>query len=126
MRLKKFMAVGLAAVMSAAVLSGCGGSDKKDEAKKEQKKIGVVQLTEHAALDAAYITVTKALKKALRMPDIKTEIRSRLNIRMLRMSSQIVRPSHLSLSMTSVIWFWRLPHLRLRRWRMSQRIFRFW
>ena len=54
MRLKKFMAVGLVAVMSAAVLSGCGGSDKKDEAKKEQKKIGVVQLTEHAALDAAY------------------------------------------------------------------------
>ena len=46
--------MGLAAVMSAALLSGCGGSDKKDEAKKEQKKIGVVQLTEHAALDAAY------------------------------------------------------------------------
>ena len=117
MRLKKFMAVGLVAVMSAAVLSGCGGSDKKDEAKKEQKKIGFVQLTEHAALDAAY----KGFKEGL-----KTEIRSRLNIRMLRMSSPIVRPSHLSLSMTSVIWFWRLPHLRLRRWRMSQRIFRFW
>ena len=45
MRLKKFMAVGLVAVMSAAVLSGCGGSDKKGEAKKEQTKIGVVELT---------------------------------------------------------------------------------
>ena len=44
MRLKKFMAVGLVAVMSAAVLSGCGGSDKKDEAKKEQKKTALCSL----------------------------------------------------------------------------------
>ena len=64
MRLKKFMAVGLAAVMSAAVLSGCGGSDKKDEAKKEQNKICVVQLTEHAALDSAYKGFKECLEYA--------------------------------------------------------------
>lgn len=64
MRMKKVMAVGLAAVMSAAVLSGCGGGDKKDSAEKEQKKVGVVQLTEHAALDAAYKGFKEGLEEA--------------------------------------------------------------
>lgn len=51
MRLRKLVAVGMASVMAMATLVGC--SNKQDSA-KEQKKIGVVQLVEHDALDAAY------------------------------------------------------------------------
>lgn len=50
MRWKKVIAVSMAAVLSFAMMAGCS---KKDDS-SEQKKIGVVQLVEHDALDAAY------------------------------------------------------------------------
>ena len=49
MRLKKVMATGLVAALALSTMVGC--SSKKDSS--DQKKIGVVQLVEHDALDAA-------------------------------------------------------------------------
>ena len=50
MRLKKVMATGLVAALALSTMVGC--SSKKDSS--DQKKIGVVQLVEHDALDASY------------------------------------------------------------------------
>ena len=54
--LKKVLAIVLAAVLVCGVCAGCGGA--KDDGKY---KIGIVQLTEHPALDAA----TQGFKQAI-------------------------------------------------------------
>lgn len=97
MRLKKVMATGLVAALALSTMVGC--SSKKDSS--DQKKIGVVQLVEHDALDASY----KGLRMVLRKLDIKTETRSRLNIRTHRMNSQIVRQLPNNLSQISAILY---------------------
>lgn len=122
MRMKKVMAVGLAAVMSAAVLSGCGGGDKKGSAEKEQKKVGVVQLTEHAALDAAY----KGFKEGLEEAGYKDGDKIKIEYKNAQNEQSTVRPSRPSLSVTSVIWCWLSQHRQRRLWPMRQRIFRSW
>lgn len=49
----KMAALGLAVVMAIGAI-GCGGSEKKEQPKKWSKaNVGIVQLVEHAALDAA-------------------------------------------------------------------------
>ncbi|MCI5622182.1 MULTISPECIES: ABC transporter substrate-binding protein [Anaerostipes] len=60
MTLKKVIAAGMTAVMAMSVLTGCS---KKDDS-KDQKKIGVVQLVEHDALDAAYKGFKEGLEEA--------------------------------------------------------------
>ena len=90
MRLKKVMATGLVAALALSTMVGC--SSKKDSS--DQKKIGVVQLVEHDALGMV-----------LRKLDIKTETRSRLNIRTHRMNSQIVRQLPNNLSQISAILY---------------------
>ncbi len=97
MRLKKVMATGLVAALALSTMVGC--SSKKDSS--DQKKIGVVQLVEHDALDASY----KGFKDGLEKLDIKTETRSRLNIRTHRMNSQIVRQLPNNLSQISAILY---------------------
>ena len=52
MKLKKIIAISMASVMTAAMLTGCGSSSDNG-ASKGKYKIGVIQLTEHVALDAA-------------------------------------------------------------------------
>ena len=94
MRLKKVMATGLVAALALSTMVGC--SSKKDSS--DQKKIGVVQLVEHDALDASY----KGFKDGL---EIKTETRSRLNIRTHRMNSQIARQLPNNLSQISAILY---------------------
>ncbi|MBQ9364419.1 MAG: ABC transporter substrate-binding protein, partial [Schwartzia sp.] len=50
----KRIAVGLTAVAFAGVIAGCGGGEKKaGDANKKQYQVGIVQLVEHNALDAA-------------------------------------------------------------------------
>lgn len=61
MTLKKVIAVGMAAVMGLSVMAGCS---KKEDSSEEQKKIGVVQLVEHDALDAAYKGFKEGLEDA--------------------------------------------------------------
>lgn len=60
MTFKKVMAVGMAAVLSLSVMAGCS----KEEESSGQKKIGVVQLVEHDALDAAYKGFKEGLEDA--------------------------------------------------------------
>ena len=60
MRLKKVMATGLVAALALSTMVGC--SSKKDSS--DQKKIGVVQLVEHDALDASYKGFKDGLEKA--------------------------------------------------------------
>lgn len=60
MTFKKVMAAGMAAVLSLSVMAGCS----KEEESSGQKKIGVVQLVEHDALDAAYKGFKEGLKDA--------------------------------------------------------------
>jgi len=45
--------VGLGLILSIGLLSGCGGSEVKKTNADKKVKVGVVQLVEHAALDAA-------------------------------------------------------------------------
>lgn len=47
----KGMALGLTLVLSIGMLAGCGGEKKAEQ--KKTVKVGIVQLVEHAALDAA-------------------------------------------------------------------------
>ncbi len=49
---KKATFIVMAGLIAAGIFSGCGTTEKKSEGKKEYK-IGVVQLVQHAALDAA-------------------------------------------------------------------------
>ncbi|MDD3186679.1 MAG: ABC transporter substrate binding protein [Anaerostipes sp.] len=60
MRRRKLLAIGLTVVMAAASLTACGS--KKEDSK--QKKIGVIQLVEHDALDASYKGFKDGLKEA--------------------------------------------------------------
>lgn len=61
MRLKKVAAIGLAAALAVSTLTGCsGGNDSADG----KKKIGVVQLVEHDALDSAYDGFKDGLEEA--------------------------------------------------------------
>ncbi|MBQ2048139.1 ABC transporter substrate-binding protein [Schwartzia succinivorans] len=63
-KLKK-IAMGLTAVLAAGIIAGCGGgsSSDKQSAEKKQHKIGIVQLVEHNALDAANKGFVDGLKK---------------------------------------------------------------
>ena len=60
----KFAALGLTAVLTAGIISGCG-SQKADNSTDSKKtfKIGVVQLVEHNALDAANKGFIEGLKE---------------------------------------------------------------
>ncbi|MBQ7516312.1 MAG: ABC transporter substrate-binding protein [Schwartzia sp.] len=64
----KKLAVGAAALLAAGMIAGCGGGsgsgggEKKDAAQK-QYKVGIVQLVEHNALDAANKGFVEGLKK---------------------------------------------------------------
>ena len=62
-RMKK-ITLGLTAVIAAGIIAGCGGGDKPagNETKK-QAKVGIVQLVEHNALDAANKGFVEGLKK---------------------------------------------------------------
>ena len=62
-RMKK-ITLGLTAVIAAGIIAGCGSSDKPagNETKK-QAKVGIVQLVEHNALDAANKGFVEGLKK---------------------------------------------------------------
>ena len=62
-RMKK-ISLGLTAVIAAGIIAGCGSSDKPagNETKK-QAKVGIVQLVEHNALDAANKGFVEGLKK---------------------------------------------------------------
>ncbi len=60
----KRIAVGLTAVAFAGVIAGCGGGEKKaGDANKKQYQVGIVQLVEHNALDAANKGFVEGLKK---------------------------------------------------------------
>ena len=61
MRLKRLAAVGMTAVLALSVFAGCSKGDSSAEGKK---KIGVVQLVEHDALDAAYKGFKEGLEEA--------------------------------------------------------------
>lgn len=60
-KLKK-IALGLTALLAAGMIAGCGGGDSKP-AEKKQAKVGIVQLVEHNALDAANKGFVDGLKK---------------------------------------------------------------
>ena len=65
---KKFksIALGLTAVLAAGLIAGCGGGDKaasSGSGAKKQAKVGIVQLVEHNALDAANKGFVDGLKK---------------------------------------------------------------
>lgn len=64
-KLKK-LSLAVAAMLTAGVIAGCGGGDKKGDAPKTGAKtysVGVVQLVEHPALDAANKGFVDGLKK---------------------------------------------------------------
>lgn len=56
----KMVALGMAAVMSLGLIAGCGSSDK---GKDKKVNVGIVQLVEHSALDAANKGFIDALKE---------------------------------------------------------------
>ena len=96
MRLKKVMATGLVAALALSTMVGC--SSKKDSS--DQKKIGVVQLVEHDALDASY----KGFKDGLEKAGYKYGDNIKI-IRTHRMNSQIVRQLPNNLSQISAILY---------------------
>ena len=60
----KRISVGLAAVLAAGMIAGCGGGDKPaNKDAKKTAKVGIVQLVEHNALDAANKGFVEGLKK---------------------------------------------------------------
>lgn len=63
-KLKK-IALGLTAVIAAGMIAGCGGGNKPADSSsaKKQAKVGIVQLVEHSALDAANKGFVEGLKK---------------------------------------------------------------
>lgn len=61
---KKVMATTLVATMTLSLVA-CGGSDKKSDSKNKTYKVGICQLVEHPALDAATKGFKEALKKKL-------------------------------------------------------------
>lgn len=64
---KKFkcIALGLTTVLAAGMIAGCGGGEKTagSSSDKKQVKVGIVQLVEHNALDAANKGFVDGLKK---------------------------------------------------------------
>ena len=61
---KKIIATTLVATMTLSLVA-CGGSDKKSDSKNKTYKVGICQLVEHPALDAATKGFKEALKKKL-------------------------------------------------------------
>ena len=60
----KKIALGLTAVIAAGMIAGCGGGDKTADKKADKKaNVGIVQLVEHNALDAANKGFVDGLKK---------------------------------------------------------------
>ena len=61
----KHLIMGVTAVLTAGIIAGCGGGggQKKTEDGKKMYKIGIVQLVEHNALDAANKGFVDGLKK---------------------------------------------------------------
>ncbi len=53
MNKKKVVALGLALAMLAGLFAGCGGGEKKAAESKKVYNVGIAQLVQHAALDAA-------------------------------------------------------------------------
>ena len=60
MKIKKILAMGIAGILAAAALSGCGDQTAQDPTStgtagnsSEKYKIGLCQLVQHQALDAA-------------------------------------------------------------------------
>ena len=62
--MKKLLTLILALAMALSLVA-CGSSDKKDDSGKKTYTVGVVQLVQHEALDAATKGFTDALKEAL-------------------------------------------------------------
>ena len=62
--MKKLLTLILALAMALSLLA-CGSSDKKDDSGEKTYTVGVVQLVQHEALDAATKGFTDALKEAL-------------------------------------------------------------
>ena len=64
---RKSLALGFAAVLTAGLVAGCGGSSKPSAdsggGASKQYKVGIVQLVEHSALDAANKGFVDGLKK---------------------------------------------------------------
>ena len=61
----KHLIMGVTAVLTAGIIAGCGGGggQKKSEDGKKMYKVGIVQLVEHNALDAANKGFVDGLKK---------------------------------------------------------------
>lgn len=59
---KKLLAMVMTAAMAVTMLGGCGG--EKNAASGDTFKVGVIQLTEHPALDASYEGFVEGLKEA--------------------------------------------------------------
>lgn len=49
----KFATLGLTGILAASIIAGCGSQSADNSNSKKNLKIGVVQLVEHNALDAA-------------------------------------------------------------------------
>ena len=62
--MKKLLTLILALAMALSLVA-CGSSDKKDDSGEKTYTVGVVQLVQHEALDAATKGFTDALKEAL-------------------------------------------------------------
>ena len=62
--MKKLLTLILALAMALSLVA-CGSSDKKDDSGEKTYTVGVVQLVQHEALDAATKGCTDALKEAL-------------------------------------------------------------
>ena len=59
----KKVAMGITAMLAAGMIAGCGGGEKKAGEVKKMYKVGIVQLVEHNALDAANKGFVDGLKK---------------------------------------------------------------
>ena len=59
----KLLSLGVATVFAAGVFAGCGGSQQAGSSSGKTYKIGVVQLVEHNALDAANKGFVDGLKE---------------------------------------------------------------
>ena len=50
----RVLAAALALTLAAGIMGGCGGDKKEEAAAKKTVNVGIVQLVDHASLDAAY------------------------------------------------------------------------
>ena len=63
----RVLAAALALTLAAGIMGGCGGDKKEEAAAKKTVNVGIVQLVEHASLDAAnkgFVDGLTASKKA--------------------------------------------------------------